>query len=121
MKKWLLSLTHSRRAGALVGLFLLCALLSALSPFFFTPSNLMNVMEQTAINAVIAVGMTFVILSAGIDLSVGSITALSGVVHANRLGQADRADRRPARERIAQDYGGSDRGWRIFERRWNHS
>ena len=85
MKKWLLSLTHSRRAGALVGLFLLCALLSALSPFFFTPSNLMNVMEQTAINAVIAVGMTFVILSAGIDLSVGSITALSGVVLANRL------------------------------------
>jgi ribose/xylose/arabinose/galactoside ABC-type transport system permease subunit len=45
-------------------------------------------MEQTAINAVIAVGMTFVILSAGIDLSVGSIAALAGVVMADRL-QAD--------------------------------
>ncbi len=85
MKKWLVALTHSRRAGTLVGLFLLCALLSALTPFFLTRSNLMNVMEQTAINAVIAVGMTFVILSAGIDLSVGSITALAGVVLANRL------------------------------------
>jgi ribose/xylose/arabinose/galactoside ABC-type transport system permease subunit len=42
-------------------------------------------MEQTAINAVIAVGMTFVILSAGIDLSVGSIAALAGVVMADRL------------------------------------
>ena len=78
-------LTRSRRVGTLVGLFLLGALLSFLSPFFLTASNLMNVMEQTAINAVIAVGMTFVILSAGIDLSVGSIAALSGVVMANRL------------------------------------
>src|SRR6186713_2441444 len=85
MTAWLRGLTHSRRAGTLVGLFLLCALLSALTPFFLTRSNLLNVMEQTAINAVIAVGMTFVILSAGIDLSVGSITALSGVVLANRL------------------------------------
>jgi ribose transport system permease protein len=85
VRKWLLGLTHSRRAGTLVGLVLLGALLSALTPFFLTRSNLMNVMEQTAINAVIAVGMTFVILSAGIDLSVGSIAALSGVVLANRL------------------------------------
>lgn len=78
-------LADSRRVGTLVGLFLLGALLSYLSPFFLTTSNLLNVMEQTAINAVIAVGMTFVILSAGIDLSVGSIAALSGVVMANRL------------------------------------
>lgn len=85
MKTWMVSLIHSRRAGTLVGLFLLGALLSTLSPFFLTSSNLLNVMEQTAINAVIAVGMTFVILSAGIDLSVGSIAALSGVVMANRL------------------------------------
>ena len=85
MKKWAVHLMSSRRAGTLVGLFLLGALLSYLSPFFLTTSNLLNVMEQTAINAVIAVGMTFVILSAGIDLSVGSIAALSGVVMADRL------------------------------------
>jgi ribose transport system permease protein len=78
-------LFRSRRVGTLVGLVLLCALLSYLSPFFLTTSNLLNVMEQTALNAVIAVGMTFVILSAGIDLSVGSITALAGVVLASRL------------------------------------
>jgi len=85
VKKVMTLLADSRRVGTLVGLFLLGALLSYLSPFFLTTSNLLNVMEQTAINAVIAVGMTFVILSAGIDLSVGSIAALSGVVMANRL------------------------------------
>jgi ribose transport system permease protein len=83
--KRLALLIRNRRVGTVVGLVLLCALLSYLSPFFLTTSNLLNVMEQTAINAVIAVGMTFVILSAGIDLSVGSITALAGVVLANRL------------------------------------
>ena len=87
MKGWLALMVRSRRMGTLVGLFLLGGLLSFLSPFFLTPSNLLNVMEQTAINAVIAVGMTFVILSAGIDLSVGSIAALSGVD--NRLFQID--------------------------------
>jgi ribose/xylose/arabinose/galactoside ABC-type transport system permease subunit len=78
-------LLRNRRAGTLAGLFLLCALLSFLSPFFWTVSNLLNVMEQTAINAVVAVGMTFVSLSGGIDLSVGSLVALSGVVMADRL------------------------------------
>lgn len=85
MKGLITLLTRSRRVGTLVGLFLLGALLSYLSPFFLTTSNLLNVMEQTAINAVIAVGMTYVILSAGIDLSVGSVAALAGVVMANRL------------------------------------
>ncbi len=85
MKVWAQHLLRNRRAGTLAGLFLLCALLSFLSPFFWTVSNLLNVMEQTAINAVVAVGMTFVILSGGIDLSVGSLVALSGVVMANRL------------------------------------
>ena len=85
MKGLLSFLIKSRRAGALAGLFLLCVLLSFLTPYFLTASNLLNVMEQTSINAVIAVGMTFVILSAGIDLSVGSLVALSGVVMASRL------------------------------------
>src|SRR5262249_57840830 len=59
-----------------------------LTPYFLTVSNLLNVAEQTSINAIVAVGMTFVILSGGIDLSVGSIVALSGVV----LGLALRDD-----------------------------
>lgn len=68
-----------QRLGTLIGLLALCALLWILSPHFLTVSNLLNVLEQTAINAVIAVGMTFVIISAGIDLSVGSLVALAGI------------------------------------------
>ena len=76
---------QGRELGTLGGLLALCLLLTALTPYFLTVSNLLNVMEQTSINAVIAVGMTFVILSGGIDLSVGSLVALSGVVMASTL------------------------------------
>ena len=76
---------RGRQLGTLAGLALLVILLTVLSPYFLTVSNLMNVMEQTSINAVIAVGMTFVILSGGIDLSVGSLVALSGVALAAAL------------------------------------
>jgi ribose transport system permease protein len=74
-----------RRLGTLAGLLALCVLLWALTPHFLTVSNLLNVMEQTTINAVIAAGMTFVIVSAGIDLSVGSLVAVAGVVLAGAL------------------------------------
>jgi ribose/xylose/arabinose/galactoside ABC-type transport system permease subunit len=80
---WLAS--QGRQVGTLLGLLLLGLLLSVLTPHFLTVSNLMNVLEQTAINAVIAVGMTFVIISGGIDLSVGSIVAFSGVLLARAL------------------------------------
>jgi ribose/xylose/arabinose/galactoside ABC-type transport system permease subunit len=80
---WLKS--KGRQVGTLLGLVLLSALLSVLSPYFLTVSNLLNVLEQTSINAVIAAGMTFVIISGGIDLSVGSIVAFSGVLLASSL------------------------------------
>ena len=70
----------ARRFGTVIGLGVLCAVLWALTPHFLTVSNLLNVAQQTSINAIVAVGMTFVIISGGIDLSVGSIVALSGVV-----------------------------------------
>jgi ribose transport system permease protein len=70
----------ARRFGTLIGLVILCAVLWALTPHFLTVSNLLNIAQQTSINAIVAVGMTFVIISGGIDLSVGSIVALSGVV-----------------------------------------
>ena len=76
---------RARELGTLIGLVALVVLLSVLTPHFLTVSNLLNVMEQTSINAVIAVGMTFVILSGGIDLSVGSLVALAGVVLASGL------------------------------------
>ena len=69
-----------RQFGTFAGLLVLCAVLWALTPYFLTVSNLLNIAEQTSINAIVAVGMTFVIVSGGIDLSVGSIVALSGVV-----------------------------------------
>jgi len=55
-------------------------LFSFLSPYFFTPDNLLNVSLQASITAIIAAGMTFVILTGGIDLSVGSLVAFAGIV-----------------------------------------
>ena len=73
-------MNRARQFGTLIGLVALCFVLWILTPYFLTVSNLLNVAEQTSINAIVAVGMTFVILSAGIDLSVGSIVALTGVI-----------------------------------------
>lgn len=64
-------------AGALIAVFVF---LSVVSPVFLTSNNLFNVGVQIAVTAVIAVGMTLVIITAGIDLSVGSVAALSGVL-----------------------------------------
>jgi len=75
-----LLLHHGRQLGTLAGLLLLCTVLSILSPYFLTADNLKTVLEQSSINGIIAVGMTFVIISAGIDLSVGSILAFAGIV-----------------------------------------
>ncbi len=65
-----------------IGLALIAEVLifAALSPYFFTTDNVLNVTLQVSITAIIAVGMTFVILTAGIDLSVGSLVAVVGVV-----------------------------------------
>jgi ribose transport system permease protein len=82
-------LNAARRFGTVIGLLVLCAVLWILTPHFMTVSNLLNVVEQTSINAIVAVGMTFVILSAGIDLSVGSIVALAGVVLGTALQGGD--------------------------------
>lgn len=76
---------YGRQFGTVAGLLILGIGLSILSPYFLTTSNLLNVLQQTSINALIAVGMTFVIISAGIDLSVGSIVAFAGVVLATAL------------------------------------
>ena len=71
-----------RRYGILIGLIGLITGFSVLSERFFTISNMLIVMRQTSIVAFLAVGMSFVILGAGIDLSVGSVLAFSGAVGA---------------------------------------
>ena len=78
--------SHSaRQFGTLAGLLVLCLVLWAHTPHFLTVSNLLNVAQQTALNAIIAVGLTFVIISGGIDLSVGSLVAFSGVMMADLM------------------------------------
>ncbi|MFF3376926.1 substrate-binding domain-containing protein [Streptomyces sp. NPDC002680] len=66
--------------GALTALIVLVIAMSALSGDFLTTDNLLNVGVQAAVTAVLAFGVTFVIVSAGIDLSVGSVAALSATV-----------------------------------------
>ncbi len=70
---------------SLIGLLILMALVSLASPSFLSVDNLLNILRQTSINAIIAMGMTFVILTAGIDLSVGSILALAGAICATMI------------------------------------
>jgi len=71
--------------GPLLGLLLLVAIFSTLAPGFLSERNLMNILQQSSINACIALGMTLVIISGGIDLSVGSTAALSAVTAAALL------------------------------------
>lgn len=68
--------------GALVGLIVLCIALFIATPYFLTVTNLLNVGIQAATVAILAFGMTFVIVTAGIDLSVGSVAALGAMVSA---------------------------------------
>lgn len=68
--------------GALVGLILLCIALFIATPHFLTAPNLINIGIQAATVAILAFGMTFVIVTAGIDLSVGSVAALGAMVSA---------------------------------------
>ena len=56
---------------SLIALLVLIAIVSTMSPNFFTVNNLFNILQQTSVNAIMAVGMTLVILTSGIDLSVG--------------------------------------------------
>jgi len=66
--------------GIAIALGLEVVVFAVLSPYFFTAENILNVSLQTSITAIIAAGMTFVILTGGIDLSVGALVAFSGVV-----------------------------------------
>ncbi len=67
-------------AGILPILLVICIVFSLVSPSFLSPGNLINVIRQASINIVLATGMTFVILTGGIDLSVGSILGVTAVV-----------------------------------------
>jgi ribose transport system permease protein len=81
----ILTLFRFRDAGTLIGLLLISAVFAWMSPTFLTGPNLINILQQSSINACIALGMTLVIISGGIDLSVGPVAALSAVLGAAML------------------------------------
>ncbi|WP_070971783.1 ribose ABC transporter permease [Vibrio sonorensis] len=78
-KEWLIE------QKSLIALLFLIVVVSFLNPNFFTVDNILNILRQTSVNAIIAVGMTLVILTAGIDLSVGSVLALCGAIAASMI------------------------------------
>ncbi len=73
------------RFQSLIALFVLCLVISLLSDKFLTVSNVWNVMRQISVNICISTGMTLVVLTAGIDLSVGSVLALCGAITAGLM------------------------------------
>lgn len=72
-----------KKYGIVTVLLVLCVVLSVISPYFLTVQNILNVLRQSSINGILAIGLSFVILTGGIDLSVGSVVALAGIVGAS--------------------------------------
>ena len=66
--------------GYLIGYFIFVIVATILSPRFLTPTNILNIVRQVSIFGILAIGQTFVIITAGIDLSVGAILALVVVI-----------------------------------------
>jgi ribose/xylose/arabinose/galactoside ABC-type transport system permease subunit len=71
--------------GIILVLIVLCGMFGALSSVFFSTENIMNIFRQVAVVGIVAVGMTFVILTGGIDLSVGSIIGIASVFTAELM------------------------------------
>jgi ribose transport system permease protein len=78
-KEWLIE------QKSLIALILLIVVVAFMNEYFFTLNNLLNILRQTSVIAIIAAGMTLVILTAGIDLSVGSVLALCGAFAASMI------------------------------------
>lgn len=77
--------TFVKKSQSLLALLVLVVILSFVTDTFLTPSNIWNVLRQISVNVCLSVGMTLVILTAGIDLSVGAIVGLSGAICAGLL------------------------------------
>ncbi len=87
-RQWLqnpAALKFTRVKALIAAILVLMAAVSLISPVFLSTRNVLNILEQLSINAIIAAGMTFVIIAAGIDLSVGSILALGSMGTASLL------------------------------------
>src|SRR5690606_23678036 len=76
------SYDYIRKFGMFAAFLLICLILSLATPNFFSLQNMNIVLRQVSINGILAIGVTFVIITGGIDLSLGSVVALAGVVAA---------------------------------------
>ena len=85
MNKSKINMEFARKYGILIVLIVMWVLLMAVSPTFRTATNAVNILRQIAVNGIIAIGMTFVIMTGGIDLTVGSLVAVAGVVSGSIL------------------------------------
>ena len=74
---------YFKKYGIFIALLLICIILTIATPNFLTVQNMVMVLRQTSINGILAIGVTFVIISGGIDLSLGSVVALTGVAAAS--------------------------------------
>jgi ribose transport system permease protein len=79
----------SRSLGPVIGLIGLCVVLALMTPVFLKVDNILNILRQVSVVSILAAGETFVILTGGIDLSVGSILGLCGVILAGVLKATD--------------------------------
>lgn len=79
------NMEFARKYGILIVLVVMWILLMIVSPTFRTTKNAVNILRQVSINGIIAIGMTFVIMTGGIDLTVGSLVAAAGVVSGSIL------------------------------------
>ena len=78
-----LAKNYLSKYGILIALLVICVILSIATPYFFTVQNLVIVLRQVSVNGILAIGVTFVIIVGGIDLSLGSVVALTGVAAAS--------------------------------------
>lgn len=74
---------HLSKYGIFIAFILICIILSIATPYFFTAQNIIIVLRQVSINGILAIGVTYVIIAGGIDLSLGSVLALTGVIAAS--------------------------------------
>ena len=85
MNKKKMDIEFVRKYGILLVLIVMWVLLAAVSPTFRTTTNVINILRQVSVNGIIAIGMTFVIMTGGIDLTVGSLVAVAGVISGSIL------------------------------------
>lgn len=85
MKKFTKKIFGYRESGVVMALVLLFLVFALTSDIFITSRNLLNITRQVSVNALIAIGMTFVIITGGIDLSVGSVIAFAGIIASSMI------------------------------------